>query len=113
MTMAVPMRLEALAWATRTVIGGSSLHLGEQPFGPHREHDQERDVTGQEIPAGIELRADRLRDAEDDAARERAPHAAEPADDDGLETEDQTRRADRRIEVGAHREQHAGDRPGA
>src|ERR1051325_8589891 len=109
MTMAVPMRLEAWAWATRTVIGGSSLHLGEQPFGPHPEHDQGRDVTGQEVPAGVELRADRLGGAENAPPRERPPHAAEPADDDGLETEDQTRRADRRIEVGAHREQHTGD----
>ncbi len=46
-----------------------------------------------QLPARIDLRADRLRHAEDDAARERAPHAAEPADDHRLEAEDQPRRA--------------------
>ena len=86
-----------------------TLHLREQALRAHRQHDQERDVAGQQIPAGIELRADGLRDAEDDAAGERAPHAAEPADDHRLEAEDQPRRADRRIEIGAHGEQHAGD----
>ena len=39
-------------------------------------------------------------DAEDDAADERAPHAAQPADDHRLEAEDQPRRPDGRIEIG-------------
>ena len=67
-------------------------------------------MAGEHLPARIDLRADRLRDAEDDAAGERAPQAAEPADDHRLEAEDQPRRADRRIEIGAHRQKHAGDR---
>src|SRR6266498_4206725 len=67
-------------------------------------------MPGQQLPARINLRADRLRHAEDDAARERAPHAAEAADDDGLEAEDQPRGSDRRIEVGAHGEEDAGHR---
>ena len=67
-------------------------------------------MPGKELPAGIDLRADRLRDAEDDAAGERAPQAAEAADDHGLEAEDQPRRPDRRIEIGADGEEHAGDR---
>ena len=66
-------------------------------------------MAGQQLPARIDLRADRLRHAEDDAAGQRAPHIAEPADDDRLEAEDQPRRADRRIEIGAHRQEHAGD----
>ena len=41
---------------------------------------------------------------------ERAPQAAQPADDHGLEAEDQPRRSLRRIEIGAHRQEHAGDR---
>src|SRR5260221_6652167 len=73
-TMAMPMRLDVLACSTRTLMGdGSSLHLREQPFGPDREHDQKRDVAGEQVPAGIKLRADCLGDAEDDAAGQRAP----------------------------------------
>ena len=109
-TIAVPIRLDQLECWTRMSLTLIRCTLGNRPCGPQRQHDQEGDVAGQQIPAGIELRADGLRDAEDDAAGERAPHAAEPADDHGLEAEDQPRRADRRIEVGAHGEQHAGDR---
>ena len=67
-------------------------------------------MAGEQLPARIDLRADRLRHAEDDAAGERAPHAAEAADDHGLEAEDQPRRSDRGIEIGAHRQEDAGDR---
>ena len=67
-------------------------------------------MAGEHLPARIDLRADRLRDAENDAAGERAPEAAEPADDHRLEAEDQPRRPDRRIEIGADGEEHAGDR---
>ena len=35
-------------------------------------------MAGQQIPAGIELRADGLGDAENDAAGERAPHEPSP-----------------------------------
>src|SRR5438045_2677954 len=106
-TMAVPMRLDVLACSTRTVMqAASSLHLREQPFRPYRQHDQKRDVACEQIPAGIELRADRLGNTENDAAGQCPPHAAESADDDGLEAEDQPRRADRRIEIGAYGKQH-------
>ncbi len=40
----------------------------------------------------------------------RAPHAAQPADDHGLEGQNQPDRAGRGIENGADAEQHAGDR---
>jgi hypothetical protein len=68
----------------------------------HREHDEEGEMAGEHLPARIDARADRLRDAEDRPAGQRAPQAAEPADDDRLEREDQPRRPDRRIEIGAH-----------
>ncbi len=55
--------------------------------------------------------ADRLRDAEDDAAGERAPEAAEPADDHRLEGVDQPGRPDGRIEIGADAEEEGGDAP--
>ena len=77
----------------------SCAHLGKQTLRPRRQHDQKRDVPGEDLPAGIKMRADRLRHAEDQSARERAPQAAEPADDYGLETEDQPRRALRWIEM--------------
>ncbi len=67
-------------------------------------------MSGEHLPAGIDLRADRLRHAENDAADQRAPHAAEAAHDHRLEAEDQARRPDRRIEIGPDRQQHAGDR---
>ena len=59
---------------------------------------------------GIERGADRLRDAKHHAADQRAPHTAQPADDDGLEGEDQPDRSRRRIENCADAEQDAGDR---
>ena len=56
------------------------------------------------------LGADGLRDADHDAAGERAPQAAEAADDHRLERVDQPRRADGRIEIGADAEKERGDR---
>ncbi len=58
-------------------------------------------MPGEDLPFGIDRGPDRLRDAEDDAAGQRAPQRAEPADDDGLEGIDQPRRPDGRIEIGA------------
>ena len=46
-------------------------------------------MAGEHAPAGRELGAHRLGDAEDDPADERAPQRAEPADDHRLEREDQ------------------------
>ena len=48
-------------------------------------------MPGQDLPAGIDLGADALRDAQDDAAGQRAPEVAKPADDHRLEAEDQPR----------------------
>jgi hypothetical protein len=45
-------------------------------------------MASQQLPARIDLRPDRLRHAENDAAHQRAPHIAEPADNDRLEAED-------------------------
>ena len=47
---------------------------------------------------------------EHDAADQRAPHAAEAADNHRFEGQDQPDRTGRRIEVRADGEQHAGDR---
>ena len=65
----------------------------------------------QDAPSGAErLGADGLGDAEDDAARERAPHGAHAAHDDRLEGVDEAERALRRVERRADRQEHAGDR---
>src|SRR5207249_12113393 len=56
----------------------------------HREEDQ---MAGEHPTAGIDPSANRLRDAEDDAADERPPERTDAADDDRLESEDQARRA--------------------
>ena len=90
--------------------GAHPCTFGNRPSGRTRQNDEKGEMPGQQLPARIDLRADRLRHAEDDAARERAPHAAEPADDDGLEAEDQPRGPDRRVEIGAHGKKDAGDR---
>ena len=61
-------------------------------------------MAGEDLPFRIDRGADGLRDADDDAAGQRAPEAAEAADDHGLEGIDQPRRPDGRIEIGAHAE---------
>ena len=61
-------------------------------------------MAGKNLPVGIDRGADGLGDAEHDAAGQRAPEDAEPADDHRLEGEDQPRRADGGIEIGADAE---------
>ena len=46
-------------------------------------------MPGEQLPARVDHRAQRLRDAQDDAAHQRAPEIAEAADDHRLEAEDQ------------------------
>jgi hypothetical protein len=77
---------------------------------PQDEDDQEGDVTGQDLPFGVDGRAGCLRNADDDAAGQRAPQAAEPADDDGLEGEYEPCRTDRGIEIGAHPKEQSRQR---
>lgn len=67
-------------------------------------------MAGERVPARIESGANRLGNAEDDAARERSPQASQAADDDDFERVEQPRRTDGRIEYGANAEQDAGDR---
>ena len=50
-------------------------------------------MAGQRLPSDIELTADRLRNAEDDPSDERAPHAAESAENGDLEGYEKARRA--------------------
>ena len=58
-------------------------------------------MPGEDLPGRRQRRADGLRDAEHHAADQRAPQAAEAADDHRFEREDQPDRTGRRIEVGA------------
>ena len=83
--------------------------FGNNPCGRTASTSRNADMARKKLPARIEMRADRLGDAEQNAAGQRPPQAAEAADDHCLETEDQPCRTDRRIEVGAHRKEHAGD----
>ena len=59
-------------------------------------------------PSGCNLRAERLRQRQHDAADQRAPQRAGAADDRRLEGEQQLRRAGIGIEGGAHAEERAG-----
>src|SRR5262245_46768013 len=86
------------------------MYLWKRPLGAHLEDNEERKMPCEHLPAGIDMGADALGDAQQDAAEERAPQTAEAANDDGFEAENQPRRSDRRIEVGAHGDEHAGDR---
>ena len=67
-------------------------------------------MPGQKLPARVDRRPERLRDAQNDAARQCAPQIAQPADDHRLEAEDQPPAADRRVETGADTQQHPGNR---
>ena len=81
---------------------------GEQALGPEHERGEEDEVLRQDLPRGVDLRAEILCDADDDAARQRAPKAAKAAQHHRLEGGKQPRRANRRIEVCPYR--HAGRR---
>ena len=61
-------------------------------------------MAGEDLPLRIDPRADGLRQSEHDAAHQRAPQAAQPADDHGFEGIKQPCRSDRRIEIGADAE---------
>src|SRR5258708_29106100 len=110
--MARPMRLDRSMKTIRVPpgIGKCSMYLWKQPLGARREDNEEGKMPGKHLPTGIDVGADALSHAEQDAAEKRAPQAAEAADDHGLEAENQPRRSDRRIEIGAHRDKHARDR---
>src|ERR1700730_4221937 len=73
----------------------------KQATWPQDHHNQKGDVTGKYLPFGVHLRADGLREADNDAARERAPEAPEAADDHRFECVDQPGRTNRPIEISA------------
>src|SRR6202034_3372576 len=61
----------------------------EQPARADDQDGEKGEMSGQDLPVRIERRADGLGEAEDDAAEQRAPHAAEAADDDRFEGENE------------------------
>src|ERR1700722_1864474 len=79
------------------VIGSPSC---EQALRTQDERDEEDEMLGEDLPGGVDLRAEILRDPDDHAARERAPKAAETAEHDRLEGGEQAARPGRRIEIG-------------
>ncbi|GCC48230.1 hypothetical protein chiPu_0032353, partial [Chiloscyllium punctatum] len=81
----------------------------EETARPHHQHGQEGEMAGQDLPFRIDPAPDRLSQPEHDTARQRAPQAAEAADDHGLERIEQPRRPDRRIETGTDAEHDSGD----
>ena len=108
--------------AGRARAAGRSRHCavpraGPGPTPPRRSARRRSTLRNTRCPerrstAGFDLRADGLRDPEDDPADERAPQRAEAADHDRLEREDQLGRAGVGVERRAHREEHAGQRRG-
>ena len=79
---------------------------------PQQEHGEEHEVPGEDLVGRVDLVADRLGDTEHDPAGERAPQRPEPADDHGLEREDEPRRPVDRAEGRADAEEHPTDRDG-
>ena len=67
-------------------------------------------MAGDEKSLRIEERAETLRDAQHNAADERAPERSRPADHRRLEGEDELRRSGIRVECRAHTEKSPGDR---
>ena len=63
----------------------------EQALRPNQQDQQKDDVTGEGLPRDVELRADRLCDAEHDSAGQGTPHVSETAEDDHLEGDEKTR----------------------
>ena len=74
------------------------------------QNREEGEMAGEKLPFGVERGADRLGDAEHDAAHKRAPQTAEPADDYGFKGEDEAAGADGRIKIRAQAEKQGGDR---
>ena len=103
-------RLARVARSTRTGVSMSVSRAREQPARANDQDEQEGEVAGEDLPGRRQRGAERLRDAQHHAANQRAPQAAEPADDHGLERQDQPDRPGRRIEIGADGKQHAGER---
>src|SRR4029079_19588395 len=86
----------------------TSIHRArEEAARPYHQHDQKRDMTGENLPFRIDMRADGLGQADDDAAGERAPQAAEAAAHHCLEGVEEPGRTDAGIEVGAGAEKEA------
>src|SRR6185503_18388300 len=91
MTKTAKVRLARVARSTRASVIADPR---EQAVGLEDDDDHEHDVAGEHLPLrrgrraeGLgderrdDARAGRLRDAEDDAADQRAPQAPQPADD--------------------------------
>src|ERR1700722_17710123 len=103
------MRLAQVPRSTRSV-SMSVSRAREQPARPNDQDNQKGDVPSEDLPGRRQRGTDRLRDAQDHAADQRAPHAAEAADDHRFKRQNQPDWTGRRIEVRSDRKQHAGDR---
>src|SRR5271154_4478560 len=74
-----------------TVQSGFAVHMPgasgawKQALRPDDEKGQKHQMSRQNLPGRIDLRAEGLSDAEDDAAGQRSPETAETAEDDRLE----------------------------
>src|SRR5262245_13436124 len=82
----------------------SILCAGKEAAGPDDENHEEGKMACQNLPLRIDTRADGLGQPKHDAAGERPPKTAETADDDSLESIEQARGPDGRIEIRAQSE---------
>ena len=67
-------------------------------------------MAGEQLPFRVDRGADRLRDAEHDAAGQRAPEQPRPPMITASKAKISRAGPDRRIEIGAHAEKQRGDR---
>jgi hypothetical protein len=73
--------------------------LWEETLRTESENDEEHDMTGQNLISGIDLRSECLGTPRITPPTSVPPEIPEPADNDGFEGEDQSGRANRRIEI--------------
>src|SRR5258708_11542007 len=71
----------------------------KQALRADQENDEKHQMAGQQLPAGVEMRSDALRNPNDDATRQRAPKAAEPSENDGFEGNQQAAGTRGRVEI--------------
>src|SRR5439155_24917505 len=109
-SLAAAMLSATVSFMARSDMMGLVHATGEEAAWAKDKHRQEGEMAGEDLPFRVDRCPRRLRDTDDDAAGQRAPKAAEPADDHRLERKDEARRADRRTEVRANAEEGAGER---
>lgn len=85
------------------------MHSREQALRLDGQHQQKHQMSRQNLKARMDLGTDALGHTEDNTTNQRAPKIAQTTNDHGFKAEDQSSRTNRRIEIGAHAQEHPSD----